>query len=375
MLKKRCLSVILSIMMVAIGVNYNCYADEKHEHEQVGSDEKVKINEFIEDKLSYFYEIYDVAIEPAGENEEGEVFFVSADAMLKYKSVSEEPYFRGMMDVLHLKDYDYKPKSFNDVYEMLKNNAYIEGIDISEHFEAVAFVFWEEYRNLDSYINSHQDLNMYLLITKDGEVKTEGDDGFVSGDSFSIFTEDEQYEWGWNTIYSGCKRIVSEDMNISAVMNSSYNRAQAITYMVTYTSNPTSCDIHGTSCKVKRNSSYWNTSVYTTYYVHDDCANYVSQALKQGGFSTNSYWQPYTTCWIGVYSLISYFNSSGRTTSTTMTGCYTGDLAIQGSFDHIMMVTSKDGTTPKISGHTNDRKNVLFPTSILSAYSYWRVNY
>ncbi len=373
-MKKRMIIVaaILSTALIDFTVTsvYGCSENNCEEnHPEI-------IENYVRDRLSDYYWISNVDIELAEKSEGGDIFFICADGMLKYSSVSEEPYFHGMMDALNMGDYDVDWKSYDDVLETIDKDAWVDEVDISDYHDSVAYAVWEEYRNLDSYVGKYQELNMYIMVDRENNIYVDSFEGFVKGYDFVVFNENQQYEWGKTTILSECDRIVKDKMDKS-MLNSSYqNRSYAINYMKTYTSNPTYCSYCGSfSCSGMQNTSYWNISSYPTYVNHNDCASYVSQALLAGGHSTDSSWYYWSNPWKYSDTLYTYLSVSGKTTSTTMTNCYTGDLAFTSDYGHVMMVTEKDGTTPKISGHTHDRKNCLFSTSILSDYIYRRVVY
>ncbi len=366
--------VLASVVAVNMGT-VNIVAAEDLEKGYINDAEK-EINIFYEEKYSPYYEIYDVDITPI-KDDEGYEYFASADVVIKYESVSEEPYFKGMIDALHLDGYDMKWDSYEDVCESVEGKAYLDDIDISKYYDSVAYVLWSEYENLDSYIGTHQDLDLYFkteIVNGDVKLLVENIDEYVSTEQFTVNDYDAQYEWGYNTIMSRCSDIMVGDMNVNSVMSSEQNRSYAINYAKTYTSNPSICSYCGSStCDGMQNTSYWNLSTYPTYANHNDCASYVSQALKAGGHSTDSSWYFWSNPWKQVQTLITYLTVSYKITSTTFGSCYSGDIAYANDYSHIIMITGKDGTTIKFSAHTHDRKNVTF--GMTSSYTVKRVLY
>ena len=288
------------------------------------------------------------------------------------------------MDVLHLDSGKQKWNSYEEVYDAVARMAYIDDVDISGYEDSVAFMVWTEYDNLRSFIGQHQNLNMYMRIEYNEsdypQVMIENLDDYVSVDKFKLKDESEQYEWGYDTMLSECKEIVDNKMSYAATTSSEQRRSYAISYMTTYTSNPSNsstCSYCGSySCGGKQRIGYYNLSTYSTWYGHNDCANYASQALyASGAFSQDSSWYTYSNAWIGSISLKNYLVASGKITSVTSSNFYTGDLAYISGYGHVMMVTQKDGEAPKISAHSHDRLNKLFDPSIYNTYSYWRVHY
>jgi len=139
-----------------------------------------------------------------------------------------------------------------------------------------------------------------------------------------------------------------------------YDRIKARDYALQYTSNPTfnnctGCNSNSTNCdqdKTKYNNQY-------QCWCCGDCANYVSQAQKDGGMTTTSTWQPYTHAWIRVFEQEQYMkNTTGRWVSTNYQNCVAGYPIVVPSGDgHLVMVTLNNGSEIRFSAHTNDKKD------------------
>ncbi|MDY7041808.1 MAG: amidase domain-containing protein, partial [Chloroflexota bacterium] len=92
-----------------------------------------------------------------------------------------------------------------------------------------------------------------------------------------------------------------------------YYHSQAAAYINTWTKNTSiTCS---TDPVVYQNQSNWNPA-YQKHWCND-CANYVSQALKAGGCTTTSTWKPYTDAWSNVYWLQKFLIDDGRGYWTT----------------------------------------------------------
>ncbi len=157
--------------------------------------------------------------------------------------------------------------------------------------------------------------------------------------------------------------------------NSSYvaRRDSAVWYIQEYTSNPDY--YHWYSCPnnqpdVLRDTNHWNSqySNVWSYWLCDDCTDYVSQALTFGGFPTDDTWNPgpYVLPWIRVYSLVNYLqsNNSKGALVDNIVSLKVGDLAFIHTTDyadenlnwqHAVMIS---GVNPyRFSAHTHDRYN------------------
>lgn len=138
-----------------------------------------------------------------------------------------------------------------------------------------------------------------------------------------------------------------------------YYRYNAKWYANNYTSNPSSWQTCGSG--VLQQTSMYNPSYQYVWSVTgcNDCTDYVSQAIRYGGFASNSpYWYPSSGNynWNVVGGLWYYLASDdfyyGTIPTTYMGSATFGDLAFVGS-SHVGMVV---GVYPHLfSGHTNDR--------------------
>ena len=136
----------------------------------------------------------------------------------------------------------------------------------------------------------------------------------------------------------------------------SYNRYAAAQYINRWVKNTSiTC-----APDVPQDQSNWNPA-YNPIWCND-CANYVSQALKAGGHTTNSTWNPSTVAWKYVPSLKSFLITSGRGFFTSyLSNLQVGDIAFQGS-SHVVMVGAIG--PHRYSAHTSDRKRAPWHGSI-----------
>lgn len=190
----------------------------------------------------------------------------------------------------------------------------------------------------------------------------------VSWKEMLPFTHEELKKQG----YARAENEVAE--NLSAVSDTrvsySYVSSEAISYMVKYSSNPTSCNVCGGSCGMYVDTTKYNSNYSNYASQHADCANFVSQALHEGGIPTDSTWKAGSTTWINVKSLTEYMTSNGYWSSVTYNVVQPGDIVKYSSMSHVVMITAFDGATYRCSGHTNDQRNAVI--SISSANNYYR---
>lgn len=138
-----------------------------------------------------------------------------------------------------------------------------------------------------------------------------------------------------------------------------YNRSAAKNYINTYTSNTSKlCSGSNPADQVFQDTSKYNTSYKYLWQVTkcNDCVDYVSQALRQGGFPTDGTWYPQiqSYAWNVTYGLLSYLNSLAALQTYSCTSLQVGDLAFTSSMSHSVMI---GGINPlRFSGHTRDRK-------------------
>jgi len=130
-----------------------------------------------------------------------------------------------------------------------------------------------------------------------------------------------------------------------------------VAYVNSWTDNTTT-ECSGGTNPTYQDQSYWNPS-----YEHiwcNDCANYASQGLYDGGLLLNSTWEPYTNDWVNAQGLNNYLTSLGATPES-YSAASAGDLVwlgTPGSFYHVMTVTYDDGTNVRESAHTSDRLDI-----------------
>lgn len=112
---------------------------------------------------------------------------------------------------------------------------------------------------------------------------------------------------------------------------------------------------------------YWNNSDYPYFdnSCHSDCADFVSQAMHEGGIPIDpGKWErlldgDYGWTWTFVPVLKDYMLDKGYWDLSNYANCNAGNILLTSS-SHIVMVVLNDGVTHRYAGHTRDRAYYQF---------------
>lgn len=113
-------------------------------------------------------------------------------------------------------------------------------------------------------------------------------------------------------------------------------------------------------------------SAYTSYSA--DCANFVPQSFKAGGYPNDGSWSPYTYAWVNNTGLRNWLISSGRGHNSSIgamgyADAINYDWENNGSLDHIVIVTNfSSGGSPLVCSHTGAAYEVPYDSYYRSAY-------
>lgn len=165
---------------------------------------------------------------------------------------------------------------------------------------------------------------------------------------------------------------------------SSYNRTNARDYALSWVSSTsvTNCSDCGTTCGILQKRSSWNNTPYPYFslFMHNDCANFVSQAMSAGGLPQSGTWfrtknattQDWGAAWTSVSSMKTWMTDSSRKywDASTFAACNAGNIVLTSS-SHVVMVTLNDTVTHRFTGHTNDRRDYAFSNT--SGYLYYTI--
>ena len=129
----------------------------------------------------------------------------------------------------------------------------------------------------------------------------------------------------------------------------SFSHANTASYANSYSSNTTLTCSDGTTLQ---DENYYNGSY--SFYECSDCANFVSQAIRYGGYTTDGSWYPYSYYWTNSIYLEDYLVTSGKIVfAGSLSSLQPGDIAWTGDLGHVVVYS---GVNPsRYTGHTNDR--------------------
>lgn len=375
---KMVMMVLLSVSM-SLGICQNGFAQQSN----AGSTEtqtamvETEIEDAVTAKFSEYYSIDDVQLTLCGVHDvqgRTEYFYkVQLSAMLRYTTVEDMDYFQGLLGAAGIE------LEAEEIFSCVSRSADDIRIELQPYAPAVFNYLDEEYKRLDAYIGEQQIIPFYMKAVVDGDYHVElfmdaGDD-YAPFEEYDLGTRDELKLAGalcmseeMEEVAAACDNGV---MSVESYAVRASSEANAVLYMVFYTSNPSVCDYCGGACDAIRDRSKWNNGAYPADNGHGDCANYISQALKNAGFADTEAWSYNTETWKRVSLLIPHMLSKGRIGIAPSGVIKVGYLAASSS--HIMMVTAFDGVSYRYSAHTRDRRDVAM--ALGSSYQHYNVNY
>lgn len=373
MMRKK-LGVILLTMAMLVGNGVLVSAAEKGNAGNVESDLLQETVAELEKGYSEYYDIQDTEMTLCCSHEEdGEVentYLLEMTVVLKADSVEEMPYYQG---------------AANYCETMTASLGRLRTEDNRLRVDMLSSKQTELYDELEEYIGKEQKLTFYMKESYPSDNETQKEILFESGLDYVKVGEilptatQQLRQCGYAAVaYEDAQYLKKKESaeTLQSKASFAYEVAEAVSYMRKYTSNPTVCEVCGKPVGKKEGqcSSGAAPSKYNKNYlhyadIHSDCANYVSQALCEGGIPTDNKWKPDSVAWKNVDSLIAYMCNNGYGTSVSYSVVQRGDLIKFSSGSHVVMITSFDGVTYKYSGHTCDRLDMTQTiTSTLGKY-------
>lgn len=236
------------------------------------------------------------------------IYLLEMEVVLKADSVEQMDYFQGI----------------ESYYEMAEENvSRINSEDSRLRMKALSCEKECIYEELQEYIGKQQNLIFYIKEIypidneSNKEILFENGMDYVSWEVMLPSGHEELQKNGYARMASIEDDLIEEDTSLQQA-RASYSVDDAVDYMLKYTSNASSCNICGKGkCSNKVDTTKYN-SAYTHYISvgkHVDCANYVSQALYEGGISTDDTWKAGSSAWIGVSALTKYMTDNKYWTS------------------------------------------------------------
>lgn len=166
-----------------------------------------------------------------------------------------------------------------------------------------------------------------------------------------------------------------------AIIYSPYDRTKARDYAIKYSSNPYSyrqCSACGsTTCPSKTYTYYYNPAY--TNYGHNDCMNFVSQALNYGGVARTSAWSPGTPAWI---SCTKFYNTmyGSHIYSSNFTNAGAGFIKLlrdsgytstYKDYAHAELIVLNDTVNRQSAAHSKDKIREVYTSA--GSYDYYGV--
>lgn len=366
-MNKKVLCTVMFVIAMVIGNSISIHAVEN-----------IEINllqetiDNLEKGYSEYYDVFDTDTTLISNHEANGIienlYLLEMDVVLKANNVNEMDYYRGIVEYCE---------------GATMNVDQIRTIDNQQRMEMLSSEQLNIYKELEGYIGERQVLVFYVKETypvdneTQREILFENGIEYVSWETMLPESHEEIKENGFLRMEDLDNKHISMIANSTEQTRSSYSYsiADAVSYMMRYTSNPTECNACGQECDNLVDIRKYNLA-YTNYAdIHSDCANYVSQALCEGGIPTDSTWKAASSTWINVSNLTKYMTSNGYWTSVSYNTVQKGDVVSYTSGSHVVMITAFDGTTYKYSGHTNDRLNatITINSATASKYKFYRV--
>lgn len=273
--------------------------------------------------------------------------------------LDESPYIRGMLDELGVKNHNiFKEKIKSGKLSILDRDVFseVEG----EIRETIT-----QNKEIDE-----EDFDLIARFNKKGKLTdiwgiSAAQTSLYDAEPFDLsimmpMTDSELYESGKKEV----RRIVREAKFRVGKERAIplYHRYAARDYANRYTSNAQYYCVHGENEGALKDDSVYNPN-YTTQGCHEDCTNYVSQAVYDGGIPRDSTWKPYRNAWVNAGSFIGYFlNTKSWVEASTFSDCNSGGLIFIANsnetyYYHASMCVMKPAvnTYRRLSAHTSDR--------------------
>ncbi len=246
--------------------------------------------------------------------------------------------------------------------------------------------------NLEDYIKNEQYMGEYVKITAQtndqneiipGTIKEFIENGkdYTPVDEFiKVPDKDTQENSGYESLQSqimDLKKLNKGSNSSSPVQPMSlvdiYNKEAAKDYANEYVKATSLYCETGPSGGVYQNPNNYNLVDYPTYFECNDCANFVSQCLVEGGIPTTTTWEYHTDTWVNANMLVNYMKNNGYGYQISRTAVPIGGIVQATAEEHVYLVTYNDGTTLKANSHTKDRYQISLGSGY--AANYYAIHY
>lgn len=378
---RKALTVVLSVSM-SVGC-FSALNVAAENSSNLISYENVAITEIetiLENSYSQFYNINSINSEAMNSEIEGTTFttevHTTLNTVLKADSVKELPYVQGMLEAGGVS----KLATGTDGNVTVAPTTISANINEAKKIK-VAKAIEKKFADLEEYIGLSSDNNFWLYV------EAEIVDGNLNLDTINILAENidrlvpiedilpvsaaEQKSNGvaeMQAIINTPAIVQATESVVAPTAYADYRRIAARDYALSFVGEDVqTCYKHGTSCGIRQDPSCYNANF--SYYLHNDCANFVSQCLNAGDVWSDSVWYPDSYAWINTQGLKNYMlNTKGYWYASNFTNANAGAVLYTSS-SHVVLITLNDTVTHRYTGHTNDRHDVNFADQ--SEYAYY----
>jgi len=347
--------------------------------------DKVTIQNELEEQLktiivgehSQYYKNIGVSLEPKDVTIENGVanaiFDAKIDLTLRAEKVEDLPFMKGMLNYLNSRKATASKAQIEEANKLIEDWK-LELKDYIGKPEPTGYATFKIVANVRS--DSSIDPNSAKLYVSEPSTTSKGESFYPV--PLPMFETTEKMEKNGEKTIEEIFKKVGDSLIISNTNEAkyTYNRLDARDYANSWTSNaPDNGD-----CLM--DSSKWNNDEYP-YYDNaycNDCADYVSQALHEGGIPIDpGQWErlkdeygDYTWAWTSVFSLKDYMYNNGHWTTSNFTNANAGCVIRMQEYDyHAVMIVLNDTIHRQFSGHTNDRKQYPYYSS--NGWEYYAV--
>ncbi len=281
---------------------------------------------------------------------------ITCETLLKYENATDLPFVKGLESALTEKNLQASERAAVD--------AYINGINAN--------------------IGVYNELAVDLVVVIDKVNRTAPWAMYYQDGMETTLYEIDTLILDAKQMYNAGQRSANEILESASESvdrgYSNYKRIAARDYALEYSSSPTQCYDDGTTCGILQDRTKWNNSVYPyhTIFKHNDCANFVSQAMSAGNLPEGGAWfrtkyvttQSWGAAWTSVSSMEAFMTDSNRRywDASNFAMANAGNILLT-SNSHVVMITLNDSVLHRYTAHTNDRRNYLFNDN--SAYRYY----
>lgn len=313
------------------------------------------IEQWIVNNWSHYYHVNNVDVEiidlkKSGDKIEG-IAKVCVVKVLKAQKVSELPYIKGMLKKVNMSDYDDQLQKEHKINKVVNANS---GVLTKEKAQRVVKVLDDKYAELKGYIGVPDE--SYMILKFEAELRgnnieenriklyAEQMNTFVPAEELIPKSPAEYENAGYKEMES---KLIEEGTFAVATLYPYYDRFKARDYANTWTSNATTYCPHNIALQ---DITKWNNAKQPYYdcFCHNDCADYVSQALNAGGIpidpgkwerlkDSNNNW-----AWTYVPGLKNYMlNQKGYWKISTWESAAAGGVIVIPD-SHVMMIVKND---------------------------------